>query len=100
MNNRKKLSRDTGSHTRKIKVLRSENHKNLFQRLGSKKEAFVSIWCVLPKSQSRETREGWPLLTVETVASGDSWSTYEGIPNRVTQKRPPLCKAQKTGFSD
>jgi hypothetical protein len=25
----------------------------------------------------REIREGWPLLTVETEAYGDSWSTYE-----------------------
>ncbi len=24
---------------------------------------------------NRETREGWPLLTVEAVANGDLWST-------------------------
>ncbi len=29
---------------------------------------------------SRETREGWPLLTVETEANGDSTSTYERGP--------------------
>jgi hypothetical protein len=27
----------------------------------------------------RETRVGWPLLTVETEANGDSWSTYERV---------------------
>jgi hypothetical protein len=26
---------------------------------------------------TRETREGWPVLTVETEANGDSKSTYE-----------------------
>ncbi len=32
----------------------------------------------------RETREwGWPLLTVETKANGDSWSTYEKGPSLV-----------------
>jgi hypothetical protein len=29
--------------------------------------------------QTRETREGWPLLTVETEANRDSWSTYERV---------------------
>ncbi len=29
---------------------------------------------------TRETREGWPLLIVETEANGDSWRTYERGP--------------------
>jgi hypothetical protein len=29
------------------------------------------------KGSTREAREGWPLLTVETEANGDLWSTYE-----------------------
>jgi hypothetical protein len=28
---------------------------------------------------ARDTREGWPLLTVETEANGDSTSTYERV---------------------
>ncbi len=32
---------------------------------------------------TRENREGWPLLTVETEANGDSWSTCEKIPSLV-----------------
>ncbi len=32
---------------------------------------------------TRETREGWPLLTVETEANGDSWSIYERGPSLV-----------------
>jgi len=27
--------------------------------------------------KTRDTREGWPLLTVETEVNGYSWSTYE-----------------------
>jgi hypothetical protein len=30
-----------------------------------------------------ETREGWPLLTVETEANGDLWSTNERGPSLV-----------------
>jgi hypothetical protein len=32
------------------------------------------------KLVSRETREGWPLLTAQTKANGDSWSTHERGP--------------------
>jgi hypothetical protein len=32
---------------------------------------------------SRETREGWPLLTVETQVNGDSKSTIEKSPSLV-----------------
>jgi hypothetical protein len=31
----------------------------------------------------KETREGWPLLTVETEANGDLWITNEGGPSLV-----------------
>jgi hypothetical protein len=34
----------------------------------------LNLQCV----QTRETREGWPLLTVETEVNGDSKSTNEG----------------------
>ncbi len=38
----------------------------------------------LPASvASRDAREGWPLLTVETEANGDSWSTNERGPSLV-----------------
>jgi hypothetical protein len=30
----------------------------------------------------RETREGWPLLTIETEVNGDSKSRKEGVPKR------------------
>ncbi len=33
--------------------------------------------------QSRENREGWPLLTFETGANGDLWSTNEKGPSLV-----------------
>ncbi len=32
---------------------------------------------------TRETREGWPLLTVETEVNGDSKSTNERVPSLV-----------------
>jgi hypothetical protein len=32
---------------------------------------------------NKETRKGWPLLTVETEAKGDSRSTYERVPSLV-----------------
>ncbi len=35
----------------------------------------------------RETREGWPKLTVETEANGDSRSTYERGPSLVVRCR-------------
>ncbi len=35
-----------------------------------------------PKYES-ETREGWPLLTVETEVNGDIGSTYERVPSLV-----------------
>jgi hypothetical protein len=31
------------------------------------------------RCRNRETREGWPLLTVETEANGDLWSQMKGI---------------------
>jgi hypothetical protein len=30
-----------------------------------------------------ETGEGWPLLTVQTKANGESWSTRERVPSLV-----------------
>ena len=36
----------------------------------------MSIVCMF-----EDTREGWPLLTVEIEANGDSWSTYERGPS-------------------
>ncbi len=35
----------------------------------------------LPRNTHKETREGWPMLTVETEANGDSWSTCERVPS-------------------
>ncbi len=38
---------------------------------------------VHPREMTRETREGWPLLTVETWVNGDSKSTNERNPSLV-----------------
>jgi hypothetical protein len=38
------------------------------------------IWNVFSNGVSRETREGWPLLTVETDVNGDSKNTNERNP--------------------
>jgi hypothetical protein len=37
----------------------------------------AAIFAMLAGVEPRETREGWPLLCVETEANGDSWITYE-----------------------
>ncbi len=34
---------------------------------------------VLSRAQTKETREGWSLLTVKTETNGESWSTYERV---------------------
>jgi hypothetical protein len=38
---------------------------------------------MLQKGKIKETREGWHLLTVETEANGDSWTTNELCPSLV-----------------
>jgi hypothetical protein len=43
----------------------------------------VSLSWLKRSEQTRETRLGWPLLTVKTEANGDSWSTYERGPSLV-----------------
>jgi hypothetical protein len=50
-----------------------------------KRESVLGNLCttVKPRLMSvviRETREGWPLLIVETEANGDLWRTNEGGP--------------------
>ncbi len=42
----------------------------------------------------RETREGWPLPTVETEANGDSMSTYETCPSSYGSLRS-LCRYKR-----
>ncbi len=41
---------------------------------------------------ARETREGWPLLTVETEANGDSWSTNDRDPSFWLVRWAHLCR--------
>jgi hypothetical protein len=41
------------------------------------------FYFILPSTGTRETREGWPLLTVETEANRDSHSTNERGPSLV-----------------
>ncbi len=66
------------------------------------------VWIrILIRSRNRnfsKGQRGWPLLTVETEANGDSWSTYEmGLPwlvrwaSRVDTKK--LCHALATLIS-
>ncbi len=45
---------------------------------------------------TRETREGWPLLTVKTEVNGDSWSSYERGPSltRETREGWPLLTVE------
>ncbi len=38
---------------------------------------YINTVCIYERVWSRESREGWPLLTVETEANGDSKSTNE-----------------------
>jgi hypothetical protein len=45
-------------------------------------------------SISRDPREGWPLLTVETEANGDSWSAYAWDPSLVGSKDTYLRNRQ------
>ncbi len=46
-----------------------------------KDEAFLKPHTFVGNGNIRETREGWPLLTVETEVNGDSKSTNErGLP--------------------
>ncbi len=49
---------------------------------------------------SRETREGWPLVTVEldTEANGDSWSIYERVPSLVGSLGTWSHRAGTIGF--
>jgi hypothetical protein len=53
--------------TRRLSSAQSFFHKNSF----------------LPRAYTRETREGWPLLTVETEVNGDLKSTNERGPSLV-----------------
>ncbi len=46
--------------------------------------------------QLRETREGWPLLTVETEVNGDSKSTNERGPSKGTPTKCPSSKGPAT----
>jgi hypothetical protein len=44
---------------------------------------FTGSWVAFSRVRHRETREGWPLLTVETERNGDSRSTNERSPSLV-----------------
>jgi hypothetical protein len=46
-------------------------------------EAFLKPHTFVGNGNIRETREGWPLLTVETEVNGDSKSTKESGPSLV-----------------
>ncbi len=43
----------------------------------------VRYWCTQLHSMPKETREGWPLLTIETKGNGDSKSTNQRGPSLV-----------------
>jgi hypothetical protein len=45
-------------------------------RISKKK---TMLFAVVGMGSTRETREGWPLLTVETEANGDSGSAYDRV---------------------
>jgi hypothetical protein len=59
---------------RHIRVLRD-------RRRGT--TAFPACWAITKCSEIRETRKGWPMLTVETEVNGDSKSTNERGPSLV-----------------
>jgi hypothetical protein len=58
------------------KMLRLLNQRFLKSLSPSPRSVFL---CVEIDTDTREG-PGWPLLTVETEANGDSWSTYEKSP--------------------
>jgi hypothetical protein len=49
-----------------------------------------SLIAVQRKVPTRETREGWPLLTVETEVNGDSRVQIKGVPSWLV---PWACRA-------
>ncbi len=52
-------------------------HKKPVSAIRVKKEGiYFDMVRASKKVSPRETREGWPLLTIETEASGDSRSRY------------------------
>jgi hypothetical protein len=58
-------------------MLSIENSHLLKKKSSSFSLAFFKFQSTTGKLASRETRVGWLLLTVQTEANGDSWSTYE-----------------------
>ncbi len=53
-------------------------HITYFYRLNEISRKQIGL-----RVRPKETREGWPLLTVETEVNGDSWSIYERGPSLV-----------------
>jgi hypothetical protein len=56
-------------------------HKNGSKDSNSLLYLHHSITVFQPEPSTRETREGWPQLTVETEANRELWSIYEMGPS-------------------
>jgi hypothetical protein len=62
-----------------VRKMLPENQQNC---VATKRTVYINLLRVMPfiSSNNRETREGWPLLTVENEANGDSKSTNDRGP--------------------